>query len=61
MERSQRILMDRMESYLTKWVKALLEEGQTLSEIIQQLSALDSKKKIEKLIQDICTESPTPA
>jgi len=53
--------MDRMESYLTKWVKALLEEGQTLSEIIQQLSALDSKKKIEKLIQDICTESPTPA
>jgi len=50
-----------MESYLTKRVKALLEGGRTPSEIIQQLSALDSKKRIEKLIQDICMESPTTA
>jgi len=55
------VTMDRMELYLIRRIKTLLEEGRTVSEIVRQLSALDSKKKIEKLIQDICTESPTTA
>jgi len=53
--------MDKMEQYLVRRIKQLLEEGRTREEIVQQLKALDSRKAIEKLIQDICTESPTKA
>jgi hypothetical protein len=43
--------MDRMEVYLEKRVKTLLADGWEHSRIVEQLSALASKKKLEQLIQ----------
>jgi hypothetical protein len=45
--------MDSMEAYLIRRVKRLLADGWEHSRIVQQLSALDSKRKIEQLIQKV--------
>ena len=47
--------MDRLEAYLVRRVKKLLAGGWTKHDIVQQLAALDSKRKIEQLIDKVST------
>jgi hypothetical protein len=45
--------MDRMEQYLVRRIKELTSERWTRDKILQQLGALESRKKLEKLIDRI--------